>query len=181
MEGNSGMKKYLLISLTILLAVVLTACAGKSSVEVQSADGTSGAEQQALPENNGSDQENDAMQKNELRLSINGQEAEVSWEEEKAVDELAEYARSGKITVNTSLYGGFEQVGSLPQSFTRNDVQDDGAAPRISSWYSGNQLVLFFGKNSWSYTKLGHIEGLSDDEITELLGGNTAVIEIEMK
>lgn len=168
------------MSLTILLAVVLAACAGKSSVQVQSADGTSGAEQQALPENNGSDQENDAMQKNELRLSINGQEAEVSWEEEKAVDELAEYASSGKITVNTSLYGGFEQVGSLPQSFTRNDVQMTAQTGDIVL-YSGNQLVLFFGKNSWSYTKLGHIEGLSDDEITELLGGNTAVIEIEMK
>ena len=71
-------------------------------------------------------------------------------------------------------------MGSLPQSFTRNDVQMTAQTGDIVL-YSGNQLVLFFGKNSWSYTKLGHIEGLSDDEITELLGGNTAVIEIEMK
>ena len=35
--------------------------------------------------------------------------------------------------------------------------------------YSGNQLVIFFGSNSWSYTRLGHIEGLSTNELTTLL------------
>lgn len=45
--------------------------------------------------------------------------------------------------------------------------------------YSGNQLVIFFGSNSWSYTKLGHIEGFSTDELTALLNKDIAVIEIK--
>ena len=45
--------------------------------------------------------------------------------------------------------------------------------------YSGNQLVIFFGSNSWSYTRLGQIEGLSTDELTTLLDKDIAVIEIK--
>ena len=41
--------------------------------------------------------------------------------------------------------------------------------------YSGNQLVVFFGSNSWSYTKLGHINDLSADELTVLLDKDQAV------
>lgn len=179
MEGNSGMKKCFLLSLLILLAAILTACAEDSSLQEQSANGSPGTEYQAsVYEKSAKDLENDTMQKNELKLKINGKEVDVQWTGEKAVSELAEYVRNGKITVNTSLYGGFEQVGSLPRSFSKNDVQMTARTGDIVL-YSGNQMVLFFGKNSWSYTKLGHIQGLSDSEISELLGGNTAVIEIE--
>ncbi|PWM95773.1 MAG: hypothetical protein DBX95_06340 [Oscillibacter sp.] len=47
--------------------------------------------------------------------------------------------------------------------------------------YSGNQLVIFFGSNSWSYTRLGHIEGLSTNELTTLLDKDIAVIEIKKR
>ena len=71
-----------------------------------------------------------------------------------------------------------EQVGSLPQNFSRNDVQIT-TEPGDIVLYSGNQLVIFFGSNSWSYTKLGHIEGLSEQELSELLDTDSAVIEIK--
>ena len=44
--------------------------------------------------------------------------------------------------------------------------------------YSGDQLVVFFGSNSWSYTKLGHIS-LAAEKLAELLGGESAVIEFK--
>lgn len=69
------------------------------------------------------------------------------------------------------------QVGSLPQSLSRNDVQTT-TQPGDIVLYSGNQLVIFFGSNSWKYTRLGHIEGLSTDEQTALLDKDIAVIEI---
>ena len=47
--------------------------------------------------------------------------------------------------------------------------------------YSGNQLVVFFGSNSWSYTKLGHINDLSADELTVLLDKDQTVIELQIK
>ncbi len=62
-------------------------------------------------------------QEKELTMIVNGMALDVSWEDNETVEELLVYAQNGTITVNTTIYGGFEQVGSLPQSFSRNDVQ----------------------------------------------------------
>lgn len=115
----------------------------------------------------------------ELTLSVDGTTLEVSWEDNETVRELMACAAEGSITVNTSLYGGFEQVGSLPRQFSRDDVQMT-TAPGDIVLYSGDQLVLFFGSNSWSYTKLGHIDSLTTEELTGLLGGSSAEVEISL-
>ena len=114
-----------------------------------------------------------------LLLTIDGTAVDVQWENNAAVTELYALAQN-TITVNASAYGGFEQVGSLPQSFSRSEVQMT-AQPGDVVLYSGNQLVVFFGSNSWSYTKLGHINGLSADELTVLLGKKQTVIELQLK
>ena len=113
-----------------------------------------------------------------LMLSIDGTPVTVQWEDNETVSELLTTAQNGAIEVSASRYGGFEQVGSLPQSFSRNDVQTT-TQPGDIVLYSGNQLVIFFGFNSWSYTRLGHIEELSTDELTALLDKDIAVIEIK--
>ena len=112
-----------------------------------------------------------------LFLTIDGTAVDVQWENNAAVAELYALAQNA-ITVNTSAYGGFEQVGSLPQSFSRSDAQMT-TQPGDIVLYSGNQFVIFFGSHSWSYTQLGHIEGLSTDELTALLDKDIAVIEIK--
>ena len=68
-----------------------------------------------------------------------------------------------------SPYGGFEQVGSLGTSLPRNDVQTVTEAGDIVL-YSGSNIVVFYGSNSWAYTRLGKITGLSQEELEELLG-----------
>ena len=45
--------------------------------------------------------------------------------------------------------------------------------------YSGNQIVVFYGSNSWSYTKLGHIDGMSQAELEKLLGNGDVTISIK--
>ena len=113
-----------------------------------------------------------------LLLTIDGTAVDVQWENNAAVTELYALAQNA-ITVNTSAYGGFEQVGSLPQSFSRSDAQMT-TQPGDIVLYSGNQLVIFFGSNSWSYTWLGHIEGLSTDELTALLDQDTVTFELSV-
>lgn len=112
-----------------------------------------------------------------LALSINGTVLDVQWEENETVAELLAYVQNESIMVNTTLYGGFEQVGRLPQRFSRNDAQMT-TGPGDIVLYSGNQLVLFFGSNSWSYTELGHINGMLAEELSELLGADSAIVEI---
>ena len=45
--------------------------------------------------------------------------------------------------------------------------------------YSGNQLVVFYGSNSWAYTKLGHIEGKSKAELSTMLGSGDVTITLK--
>ena len=75
-----------------------------------------------------------------------------------------------------AMYGGFEQVGSIGQSISRDDKQITTEFGDIVL-YSGNQIVVFYGSNSWAYTKLGHID-LSEEELTEILGNGDVVLEI---
>lgn len=124
-------------------------------------------------------EESDVTQK-QLTLTVNGQPVEVSWQQNTAVEELAAYAETQEIVVYTSRYGGFEQVGDLPQSFSRQDRQMT-TQPGDIVLYAGDQLVVFFGSNSWSYTKLGQIEGLSDQELSDLLGDSEAEIRIGLE
>ena len=112
-----------------------------------------------------------------LTLTIDGIAVDVRWEDNDAVSELLDYVKDAHIVVHTSAYGGFEQVGSFPQSFSRNDVQMT-TEPGDIVLYSGDQLVVFFGSNSWSYTKLGHIN-LAAEKLAELLGGESAVVEFK--
>lgn len=101
------------------------------------------------------------------------------WEENNAVEELFSLLENGAITVRTQRYGGFEQVGSLPQSITNDDKQMTTTAGDIVL-YNGNSIVLFYGSNSWAYTKLGRIDGMSAEEIKKLLDVEELVITVAL-
>lgn len=103
-----------------------------------------------------------------LNMQIDGQSVNVSWEKNAAVDALFDMAKSKAITVHTSQYGGFEQVGSFPKFIPASDRYLT-SRPGDIFLYQGRQLVVFFGENSWSYTKLGHIENLNTTQLKHLL------------
>ena len=119
------------------------------------------------------------VQETALTLSIDGTPVAVQWEDNAAVSELLAAAQNSTIVVSASRYGGFEQVGSLPQSFSRNDVQTT-TQPGDIVLYSGDQLVVFFGSNAWNYTRLGHINGLSADELIGMLDQDTVTLELSV-
>ena len=107
-------------------------------------------------------------------LMIDGEEYPVEWEENESVEALKELC---PLTVKMSMYGGFEQVGSLGESLPRNDEQITTGYGDIVL-YSGNQIVVFYGSNSWAYTRLGHID-MTQEKLTELLGNGDVEIILE--
>ena len=114
----------------------------------------------------------------EMVMKIDGTKVDVTWEENASVEELEELAASG-LSISMSMYGGFEQVGSIGKSITQNDKQMTTGAGDIVL-YSGNQLVVFYGSNSWAYTKLGKIN-MSQKELADLLGKGDVTITISME
>ena len=115
-----------------------------------------------------------------LRLFINDTEVTVDWEKNESVNTLINLASTGPLTVQMSMYGGFEQVGSLGSSLPRNDVQTTTQAGDIVL-YSGNQIVVFYGSNSWAYSRLGRITNMSAEDMTNLLANGDVVITLSLE
>lgn len=103
-----------------------------------------------------------------MRLKIDETEVVVSWEDNEAVEALKKMTEKSPLTIKTSAYGGFEQVGSIGKSLPKNDHQTKTSAGDIVL-YSGNQIVVFYGSNSWAYTRLGHIDNKTTKELEEML------------
>lgn len=113
-------------------------------------------------------------------LTIGDKAVDVDWEDNDAVRALKELASSGPLTIDMSMYGGFEQVGSIGMSLPSDDEQISTEIGDIVL-YSSDQIVVFYGSNTWSYTRLGKITGLSDSEIKDLLSRGDVSITISAK
>ncbi|SEI69622.1 hypothetical protein SAMN02910453_1142 [Lachnospiraceae bacterium A10] len=122
---------------------------------------------------------NTAKEENMLKFFINDEEIQVIWEENESVEALKNLVKDKPITIDMSMYGDFEQVGSIGQSIPRNDKQMTTSAGDIVL-YSGNQLVVFYGSNSWAYTKLGHIDNTSAEEMKNRLGNGDVNVTISI-
>lgn len=99
-----------------------------------------------------------------MKLSIDNQELNVSWENNKSVKALKE---SLPLTIEMHEYGGFEQTGSIGRSIVRNDSQID-VVPGDIVLYNGNAISVFYHNSSWQYTRLGHIN-LDNSGLNNLL------------
>ena len=146
----------------------------KQIEETKSSDDETGDQKQTIVMNDSNDFEKDAN----MIMTIGDTKVDVSWEDNDSVRELKELAEKN-LLIQMSMYGGFEQVGSIGQSVTRNDKQTT-TEPGDIVLYSGNQLVVFYGSNSWSYTRLGKIN-LSDEELENLLGNGDVTITLSME
>lgn len=114
-----------------------------------------------------------------MRMTINDTMVTVQWEDNESVNALHALIKEAPLTIQMSMYGGFEQVGPIGTSLPRNDVQTTTAAGDIVL-YSGNQIVVFYGSNSWAYTRLGKIVDKTSAEMEELLGNGNVTITLSM-
>lgn len=115
-----------------------------------------------------------------LKMKIADMDVLVEWEGNESVAALQKLAQGGPLSVQMSMYGGFEQVGYLGLDLPRNDAQTVTQSGDIVL-YSGDQIVVFYGSNSWAYTRLGHIIDKSDEEMAELLSNGDVVITLSLE
>ena len=111
-------------------------------------------------------------------LMIGSTEVPVVWEDNASVEELRKLAENG-LSIQMSKYGGFEQVGPIGQRISDSDKKIT-TSPGDIVLYSGNQMVSFYGSNTWSYTNLGKIN-LSKKELKDLLSKGDVKISIAVR
>ena len=157
-------KRLCLILVAVWGMALLAGCSG----EVQNAASssphttfpTAGLESpQTEPETT---QETDEKEQTTMKMNvqIGDQTFTATLENNQAVEELVEMMEAGPVTLQLDDYGGFEKVGSLGRSLTASDSQTTTVAGDIVL-YNGSNIVMFYGSNSWSYTRLGKIDDLS--------------------
>ena len=110
-----------------------------------------------LSENNtpGDSGENQAMPK--LNITVNGRSFSATMEDNTASRALLDML---PLTISMSDYSGFEKVGSLGASLPTSNAQTTTQEGDVVL-YNGNQIVIFYGSNSWSYTRLAHVDDLT--------------------
>ena len=124
------------------------------------------------------------MEKSEMKtedMKMNIQIGDASFtatlEDNAAVRELVEMMQNGPITIDMNDYSGFEKVGSLTRSLTTDNHQTTTSSGDIVL-YNSNQIVMFYGSNSWSYTRIGRIDDLYGWEEALGNGNITAVFSL---
>ena len=147
------MKVTLLILPIFLFAACLSSC---NSTRPTTNEIRSSTNENQESENESNEDENEMK----LKLEIKDYEFDVTLEENDATRELVEMARNEPITINFEDYGGFEKVGPLGRSLTTDNTRITTKAGDIVL-YQGNQIVMFYGSNTWSYTMLGHVDDLA--------------------
>lgn len=174
-------KRFAFFALSILLVSALTACGitSENSVKVQpeqpapteTVAGTEQAEavkEQAAAEIiqeeqiEETEEASEAEQaENKINLQISDYHFTATLEENEAASELLEMLVTGPLVLTLDDYSGFEKVGPLGKSLSRDDKQTTTQSGDIVL-YSGSNIVIFYGSNSWSYTRLGRIDDLTD-------------------
>lgn len=135
----------------------------------------------AMSEKNIEDAEDQIMEEEEtemrIKIQVNGSTFYAVPEENEAVRALVERMEQAPVTIMMSDYAGFEKVGPLGQSLPASDSQTVTQAGDIVLYNSSN-IVIFYGSNSWSYTRLGHVEDLTGWE--DALGGGDVTVTFSL-
>lgn len=123
------------------------------------------------PEEGNDDEKEEIMEKNKIKLTVNGKSFTATLEENSSAEALCELLEKGDLNIRMSDYGDMEKVGSLGTSLPRNDRQTT-TQPGDLILYLGNSFVIYYDTNSWNFTRLGRLDGVSTrQEVLELLGG----------
>ena len=113
-----------------------------------------------------------------MYITIGGQTQSVTLVDNDATRELVAALQNAPITVTLN-DNDFEIWGSLGKSLTTKNEQMT-ALPGDIVLYNGSNICIFYESNSWSYTRLGHIDGLSENELRTFLKAGESNISVTL-
>ncbi len=189
------MRKYIAVILTLLLPLALVACGNDAKREenknivqnVETLHTVSASEPGTEPEPKQEPQvggmeerEEDAVETNQIYIQVGESTLTAVLEDNESVEALKELLTDGSMTISASNYGGFEKVCSLGTELPKNDSQTTTHAGDICL-YNGNQIVIFYGSNSWAYTRLGKVSDVDETELETILGGEETEITLSLE
>ncbi|MCI8699351.1 MAG: aldo/keto reductase [Oscillospiraceae bacterium] len=111
-----------------------------------------------------------------MYIQIGGTVWTAALEDDPSVTAWKELLSKGPLTVDMSDYGGFEKVGGIGTTLPQSNRQIT-TKPGDIILYQGNSVAIYYDENTWSFTRLGHIDGVTESQLREVLkagGGNVS-------
>ena len=115
-----------------------------------------------------------------LLISVGDKQLTATLADNSSAQALVDLLQKGDIAIDMSDYSNFEKVGELPESLPKNDEQIDTDYGDLIL-YQGNKFVIYYDKNSWNFTKLGHIDNITQDELKAILGEGDVTVTLSLK
>lgn len=114
-----------------------------------------------------------------MYITIDGRSEAVTLTNNSATQALVAKLQETSVTVTLNSSGGFEIWGALGFSLPTSNEQIN-AQPGDIVLYNGSNICMFYGTNSWNYTLLGKIDGLSESELRTFLKAGESNISVTL-
>ena len=114
-----------------------------------------------------------------MNITINGKTVSCQLVENSSTRALLAQLEKGDITYEADDYGNFEKVGYIGFNLPQNNESITTTAGDVIL-YQGNNICLYYGSNSWSFTRLGKIEGMNKDEIKAFLNAGGGSVKVTL-
>ncbi|MBQ7671148.1 MAG: hypothetical protein IJS45_10590 [Clostridia bacterium] len=115
-----------------------------------------------------------------LVIEAGGRIFYAHFEDNSSAQAFRDKLNSGGLTVEMSDYGGFEKVGDLPWELPRNDAQIT-TKPGDIILYQGDKITVYYGENTWNFTRLASIGNTSKEELLSALGEGDASVTFSLE
>ena len=115
-----------------------------------------------------------------LYITVNGTTLTATLANNSSAEAFRELLASGPRTIQMSDYGNFEKVGPLGQSLPTNNQQITTEAGD-SILYQGNQITIYYDRNSWNFTRLGKINDVTSQQLRDILGSGDVSVTFSLE
>lgn len=164
-------------AIVVLAAGVLTGCGGTATgdgapprVEATDTSPATTAAGAPAPTRHGQDTPM-------LAITANGHEMRVELADNSSARALISLLQEGNVEIAMSDYGDFEKVGSLPRQLPTNDERIT-TRPGDVILYQGDKLTIYYDTNTWTFTRLGTVVGLDEDDLRKVLGAGDVTVTL---
>lgn len=126
------------------------------------------------------DRSTDHMEDNTMKITAGDTSFTATLADNSSVEALKELLAEGPLTINMNDYAGMEKVGPIGTDLPRNDEQISTGAGDIIL-YQGNSLVIYYDTNSWNFTRIGKIEGMTGEKLLEVFGDGDVTVTFSLQ
>ena len=117
---------------------------------------------------------------NRILLAVNGRTLTATLAGNSSAEALRELLAKGPLTIDMRDYGGMEKVGDIGMRLPTNDEHITTEAGDLIL-YTGSAFVIYYAPNSWSFTRLGRIDGVSAKELKNILGKGHVQVTLSLE